>query len=468
MKGITIAISSIGLTVCLAGWLSSVEQAGSNPTASSTPKAVTYAEDVAGILFEHCVECHRPGEVAPFSLLTYEDAMKRAQLIAFSVERKLMPPWKAKQGYNDFHDENVLSPEKIAAIRAWADAGAPIGDKSKAPKPPTFSSEWALGEPDVILSPPRPYKIAAEGRDDYRNFVIKTDYKETKWIRAMAVRPDNKRVVHHVIAFLDDSGRAIEMEKQQNDGQPGYSTFGGVGVIPSGALGGWAPGLRANETPDYAAFELKPGTTIVLQIHYNKTGKEEHDQTQIGLYFAKEPPKQKMNLAWLANIGLRIPAGAENHVAKWNMRIPADVTLYGAMPHMHLLGKSMKAYAVTPDGKEVPLVWVEDWDFNWQLQYQFARPIKLPRGSVIHVEAAYDNSSNNPRQPSDPPRVVRWGEQTTDEMMLLVIPYTVDGVGIEDNRDYNSPFRPFGGSPLGGGFESEVGRIFNRLFGGGR
>lgn len=448
-----VALLSASSIVILVGGITEAAPRSDPSSLSSQggPQPVTYAGQVAAILFEHCVQCHRPGEVAPFSLLSYEDAKKRAQQLAFSVESKQMPPWKAKLGYNEFHDANVLTPEKIAAIRAWADAGAPMGDPMKLPEPPKFSSEWTLGEPDAILAPPRPYKIAAEGRDDYRNFVIKTDYKETKWVRAMAVRPDNKRVVHHVIAFLDETGRAIELEKRQNDGQPGYSTFGGLGFIPSGALGGWAPGLRPSVTPDYAAFELKPGATIVLQMHYNKTGKEEYDRTQIGLYFAKEPPKQKMNLAWLANIGLRIPAGASNHVAKWQLRLPVDVTVYGAMPHMHLLGKWMKAYAITPDGKEVPLVWVEDWDFNWQMHYTFAKPIKLPRGSVVHVEAAYDNSADNPRQPSNPPRTVTWGEQTTDEMMLLVVPYTVDGVGIEDNQNYNSVLRPFGATFFGGG-----------------
>lgn len=394
--------------------------------ADSKDRLVTYSGDVAPLIYKRCTPCHRPGEVAPFSLTSYDDARKWSKNIARVARKRIMPPWKAVAGFGEFEYENRLSEEEIVLLEAWAEAGAPRGDATREPSPPTFSSDWPLGKPDMIIKIPRPYEIAAEGRDDYRNFPIPTSFTESKWITAMDVRPGNRRVVHHVIAFLDHRGRALQREKQTIDGQPGYSTFGGIGFAPDGALGGWAPGLRARHLPKDAAFELKPGSTIVLQIHYNKSGKVETDQTEIALYFAKEPPKRKVELAWLANPVFRIPAGEKNHKVRFEFRLPMDVTTYAAMPHMHLLGKEMKAWVVRPDGKEVPLIWVTDWDFKWQMTYSFKTPLSLPRGSVIHIEAIYDNSADNPNNPHSPPKAVTWGEQTTDEMFLLVVPYSLD------------------------------------------
>jgi hypothetical protein len=212
-------------------------------------RLVTFSDDVAPLLYKHCTPCHRPGEVAPFSLVNYDDARKWSKNIARVTRKRTMPPWKAVSGYGEFEDENRLSDEEIALLEAWAEAGAPRGDVSREPSPPKFSSEWPLGKPDMVIKIPKPYEIAAEGRDDYRNFPIPTGFTESKWVTAMDVKPGNRRVVHHVIAFLDHRGRALQREKQTTDGQPGYSTFGGIGFAPDGALGGWAPGLRARHLP---------------------------------------------------------------------------------------------------------------------------------------------------------------------------------------------------------------------------
>lgn len=397
------------------------------PPAVEPKPVVTYADKVAQIIFDHCTPCHRPGEVAPFSLTTYEEARKWSQMIAYVAEEGIMPPWKAVNGFNRFKDENLLTESEIATLKEWADAGAPRGDEKREPKAPSFSSEWTLGTPDLVLMPEKAFEMPGEGRDIYRNFVIKTNFKETKWISAMDVKPGNPRVVHHVIAFLDERDRAIQREQKQNDGQPGYTTFGGVGFNPDGALGGWAPGLRPNRTAPGTAFELKPGTTIVLQVHYHLSGKPEKDQTRVGLYFANEKDVTKpVRLAWIANPFFRIPPGAKDHKVSLTFPIPADVTAYGAMPHMHLLGKSMKAEVEGPDGKRRPMVWIDSWDFNWQLTYLFAEPIKIKAGSKIVIEAIYDNSPENPNNPNNPPQEVRWGEQTTDEMFLLIVPFTLD------------------------------------------
>jgi hypothetical protein len=246
----------------------------------------------------------------------------------------------------------------------------------------------------------------------------------------MDVAPGNRKVVHHVIAFLDEGDRAKNLEGQAKDGQPGYeSSGGGVGFMPNGALGGWAPGLQPFATPKGSAFLLKPGTTIVLQVHYHKSGKEETDQTKLALYFAEEKVDKEMRLAWIANPFFRLPAGDASKSVNMSFTIPYDSTAYGAMPHMHMLGKSMKAWIELPDGKEMPLVHVTDWDFNWQLLYEFAKPLKIPAGSTIRATAVYDNSADNPRNPNEPPKEVRWGEQTTDEMALLIVSYTLHAPG---------------------------------------
>lgn len=388
---------------------------------------VTYAEHVAPILYKHCTPCHRPGEVAPFSLTSYDEAKKWAPMIAWATEQNRMPPWKAVAGYNSFHDENRLTDEQIQVLKRWSSTGAPRGDVKQEPAPPKFPDGWVLGKPDLILKSERPFKLDAEGRDVYRNFVFKTEFKETKWVRAIDVKPGNRKVVHHVIAFLDEQGRSVALEQKENDGQPGYTTFGGVGFVPSGALGGWAPGLQPRFSPEGTAFEVKPGTTIVMQVHYHKSGKPEEDQTELAIYFADKAPQRALQLAWIANPLFRIPPGAKDHVVATRFPVPVDVTAYAAMPHMHLLGKEMKAWVEKPDGSTVPLVWVKDWEFNWQFIYSFKEPLKIPRGSTIRVEARYDNSAGNPNNPNNPPKPVTWGEQTTDEMMLLIVPFTIDG-----------------------------------------
>lgn len=390
-------------------------------------EGLTFAGKIAPIVYEKCTPCHRPGQVAPFSLMSYEDAKRRSGTIARVVEKRFMPPWKAVSGYGNFKHESRLSDEQIALFKAWHEAGAPQGDPKDEPKPPTFTTEWALGKPDMIVSADKEFKLAAEGDDVYRNFVIKTNDKESMWIRAIDVAPGNRKVVHHVIAFLDSGERAAKLEKASGDGQPGYSSGGGgVGFLPDGALGGWAPGLQPFETPKGTAFELKPGTSIVLQVHYHKSGREETDKTKLAIYLAKEKIEKEMRLAWIANPFFRLRPGNAAQPVNMSYTVPVDVTAYGAMPHMHLLGKSMKAWVELPDGKEMPIVSIDQWDFNWQLTYEFMKPMRIPAGSTIRATAIYNNSADNTNNPNNPPKEVRWGEQTTDEMALLIVSFTRD------------------------------------------
>jgi len=399
----------------------------------STPppmKPVDYSSDVAKIFNDHCVSCHRPGEVAPFSLIGYQNAKNWAPTIALVTKSRKMPPWKAAPGVGEFIHENRLTEEEIATLKEWADNGAPRGDAKKEPKAPTFKPGWAIGEPDMVLQMDKPFKISADGQDEYWHFILKPKNTEPIFVQAVDVRPGNKKIVHHVILWIDEKGAADKVLAQKGV-NGAYLTFGSPGFIPDNSLGGWAPGMMPTRTPSDAGFLLKPGASIVLEIHYHKSGKEEFDQTKIGLYLAKDSKKvtSPLEIAWLANPFIKIKAGLANQKFTQTIPIPVDVKLYSLMPHMHLLGREMVAILVHPDGKEERLIQVDDWDFNWQFTYGLKQPKLIKKGSKIRIEAVYDNSSNNPNNPSDPPREVRWGEETTDEMMLLVAAINIPNRG---------------------------------------
>ena len=386
--------------------------------------AVTFNKDIAPILFENCASCHRPGEVAPFSLLSYDDAKKRAKQIAIVTEKHIMPPWKAEAGHEEFINSRRLTDRQIGLIKQWAAEGALEGAAKDLPPAPKFTAGWQLGEPQAVLQADESYALAADGADVYRCFVIPTDYAEDRYIAAMEVRPENRAIVHHVIAFLDTRGAARKLDAAAAG--PGYTSFGGVGFAPSGTLGGWAPGNVPQRTPPGTGILLPKGADIVLQVHYHPSGKPETDRTKIGLYFSEGPIDKRVRVLALMNPGLRIPAGAKNHEVRAGHTLTSDATILAVMPHMHLLGRDMTINAQLPDGKEKRLVRVVDWDFNWQTTYSFKQPVQLPAGSRLEAVSHYDNSADNPRNPNDPPRAVTWGEQTTDEMCFAFIPYTDD------------------------------------------
>lgn len=389
------------------------------------PDRVTYAEHTKSILDRSCVNCHRPGQLGPFSLQGYENARKWAPMIAETVTARRMPPWLASRGFNHFRDDISLTEYEIAVLNGWAKAGAPRGDAKKEPGDPKyFTGQWQLGEPDFIAAPSEPYELAADGElDVYRRFVIRTDFKETKWVKAADVLPGNKSVVHHVIIYLDEMGAT---KNERNIYRIGGNVFAKQDLIPDGSLGGWAPGGAISKPPDGLAFELKPGTTILVEVHYHKTGKPEKDLTKIGIYFAKEPVQKALTLAWLPDPTFRIPPGKADYTLRSSWRVPSDVTLHTITPHMHYRGKSMRVELVLPDGSKKPIILIENWDFGWQRTYFFEKPLKAPAGSKIIAETVYDNSAANPRNPVVPPVQVTWGEKTSDEMMLLVMAYTVD------------------------------------------
>jgi hypothetical protein len=396
------------------------------PRKSATTTAkVTYHRDVAPILMERCQSCHRPGQVAPFSLLNYADARNWAGEIKEFTHNRQMPPWLAEPGHGEFQDVRRLSDKEIATLAEWADAGAPEGNPKDAPPARTFSDEWMLGKPDLVLSPSESYEVAASGEDEFRVFVLPTNLTENKQVVAVDFRPGNARVVHHVVSFVDTSGKGRQLDAA--DPKPGYSSGpGGVGIQAAAIQGVWAPGNLPRFLPAGVGRPLPKGSDIIIQMHYHKTGKVEVDQTKVALYFAKEPVKQVAQTAIFGPFHIDIPPDAERHEAKLSMPIPLDVTVLNIMPHMHLLGKEMRVTATFPDGKKQDLIWIRDWDYRWQDSYRFKEPLKLPKGSRLEVVAYFDNSSKNPRNPSNPPKRVRFGEQTTDEMAFAIMEVVAD------------------------------------------
>ncbi len=394
----------------------------------------TYAHDVAPILRAKCEGCHRPGEVAPFSLQNYTQASAWSADIKRFTGTGQMPPWKPAPGYGDFTEtaSHTLSETERNTIAKWADNGAPLGDIKQMPAPRKFVQGWQLGEPDLVIAPEKAYHLSADGEDVYRNFVVKSTFDQERFISAVEVRPGTPAVVHHVIAYIDgmktkDGYASEKLEADAQDGQPGYTSFGGPGFIPTGMMGGWAPGNDPHFLPQGVGIRVPKGARIVVQVHYHKDGKPETDMTRLGVHFCQGVVQKAVAGGFAINFGIQIPPGEPHYKAEGTMMIHEDQHLFAVTPHMHLLGTEMKVWATLPDGAEKPLVWIKDWDFNWQATYYLKEPMALPKGTKVHMTAYYDNSSHNTRNPlKDHPRMVTWGEQTTDEMCIAFCSTTKD------------------------------------------
>ena len=394
------------------------------PAAHVASSQITYARDVAPILARSCETCHRAGQIGPMPLTSYVQAAAWRGDIKRVTETWLMPPWKADPGYGDFQDSRRLPAHDVAILAKWADAGAPEGNPKDIPAPPHFRDGWPLGTPDLVLQPSRPYHLEADGSDIYRCYVIPTDFTHDRYVSAVDVQPGNRSIVHHVIAFIDGTGASANLDGHEKE--PGYTSFGGVGFTPTGSLGGWAPGITAHYLPAGVATEVPAGARIVLQVHYHKDGKPETDFSRIGLYFAKSEIQKTLHIIPIIH-GLAIPAGDAHYtVTTTSVPSPVDFHLLAVTPHMHLLGRAMKLTAIKPDGETVPLISISDWNFNWQATYFYKKPIAFPKGTRVVMTATYDNSSRNPRNPNSPPKMVSWGEQTTDEMCIAFLHYTLD------------------------------------------
>ncbi len=418
----------------------------------------TFSKDIAPIIFKNCTSCHRPGEAAPFALQSYADVKKRGELIEHVVSTKLMPPWKAAPADVPFKRERRLSDDDISLITRWVKAGMSEGDRRDLPPLPEFPKGWQLGAPDLILKMPEAFTVPAEGPDIYRNFVVQTNLAEERWVRAIEFRPGAPAVVHHTLFFVETSGRARQLDAA--DPQPGFR--GGMGALIQlrgkdsgpmklmsgrqqrgagaslsgdggplnestfGSLGGWALGAQPHELPDGLAFHLPAGADLILATHFHPSGKVEREASTIGLYFADSPPKQRFTgiqlpPAFGALKGIDIPAGAKEYVIEDSFELPIDVKAFGVGAHAHYLGKSMTLTATLPTGEKKTLLSIPDWDFAWQEQYDFADFVPLPKGTRLHSRITYDNSADNPRNPTQPPQRVRFGEESTNEMGSITL-----------------------------------------------
>lgn len=386
---------------------------------------ITYARDISRLLQKHCQQCHRPGGIGPFALTTHEQAVAWADDIAAFTADRTMPPWKPVDGFGEFHNRRVMPQAGIDQIAAWVKAGCPEGDPKDLPAPIQFSDGWSLGEPDVVLTIGSAFEVPASGEDVYRCFVLPTNFDRDMYVTALEVLPGNGKVVHHVIAFIDTTTRCEQLDAA--DPGPGYSTNAGFpGFFPTGGLGGWAPGNLPRRLPEGMAKVLPKGARVVMQVHYHPSGKPASDQTQLGLHFAKPPVTRAVRTLPVMPLGgplsgMKIPAGAKHHEVAASLTLPRDLMAVAITPHMHLIGRDMKVTATLPDDTVVPLIHIQNWDFNWQEGYAFREPVSLPRGTRIDMVAHFDNSAENPFNPRNPPQLVKWGEQTTDEMCIAFI-----------------------------------------------
>ena len=397
----------------------------SRGAARPAPAAVTFADTIAPIVYANCATCHRPGEAAPFSLLSYEDVAKRGALIARVTASRYMPPWHGDTDFGEFVGERRLTDAQIEAIAAWVRQGMPRGDERRMPKPPEFPADgWQLGKPDLVLEMPAGFDVRATGPDVFRNFVIPTGLTEDKWVRAIEYRPGARKVVHHAL-FAHVPGRSLAA-LDGADGRPGFGGMGTVGVgagngNASQGLGGWAVGATPRMMPEGIASRLPKGSDFLLQIHFHPTGKPETEKSLVGFYFAERPPDKDMTSIDVPALfgfgaGIDIPAGTKEYTIQDTFTLPGDVRVYNASAHAHYLARQMRAVATLPDGSSRSLLWIKDWDFNWQDSYVYKQPFTLPRGTRIDVTIIYDNTADNPRNPVSPPRRALFGEQSFDEM----------------------------------------------------
>ncbi|HYP29934.1 MAG TPA: thiol-disulfide isomerase [Blastocatellia bacterium] len=419
--------------------------------------AVTFSKDVAPILNNKCAECHRPGESAPFSVLSYKDVRPWARSIKEKVVKREMPPWHADPHVGQWANDRRLTQEQIDTISAWVDQGSKEGDERETPPAPTFSDGWNIGRPDVVLEMPDEFTVDAAGPDEYQYFDIPTNFKEDRYVQMAEARPGNRKVVHHIIAFVVPPGnpslnqvpkemrdKALEMSLKNTpyyrDGflirmkadQPVYNDSGDVPANLRGFnnvddfLTAYAPGSNYGAWEPGTAKRIPAGAVIRFQVHYSKVaGSVQKDRSMVGLVFAKEPPASLRRTRAVANMFFQIPPETDNHkvTAAWTPK--NDITIYSFMPHMHYRGKAMEIKVTYPNGRTEPLLNVPNYSFAWQTAYQPKAPIRIPGGSRIVVTGYFDNTARNKFNP-DPAKTVRYGEPTYDEMMMGFMDYVVE------------------------------------------
>lgn len=392
---------------------------------SRRPGTLTFGREIAPIIFNHCSRCHRPGQSAPFSLLTYADVKKHSTDIARVTADRYMPPWLPEQGYGEFADERRLTANELSLLQQWIAEGSPEGNPADIPPLPSWKSDWMLGSPDLIVRP-EPYPLGAEGKDVYYNFVVPIPTTRNRFVQGVEFMPGDARVVHHAFIQTDATRGARRLgETLSPPGFYGMDTPESV-IMPGGQLLGWQPGKLASFNPSGLAWVLYTNTDLVLQVHLNPSGKPEKVQPSVGFYFTDQAPTNSCFRLKLTSPELEIPPGVSNYVTEQSYQLPVDVRFIRIGAHAHYLCKDIQGYVDLPDGKKKWLLWIKDWDFKWQGDYAFKDPVEVPKGSKLTMRFTYDNSTNNVRNPNHPPKHVRWGMQSTDEMAemyLQALPY---------------------------------------------
>ena len=463
-KGITL-VAGLSLALCCATYpvRSSSGPAGSKTAGSPT----TFNKDVAPILQKQCVVCHMPDGMAPMSLMTYKDARPWAKSIREAVLDRKMPPWHADPRYGEFSNDRRLSKEQIDTIVAWVDGGSLKGGDEDLPAE-VVQEGWRIGKPDFVLTMPQEFTLQAEGPDEYQYFVVPTNFAEDRWVQAAEARPGNRRIVHHIIAFVrpprpkgdgkpQDVARSARPQRKESifyqdgtlirvkDSVPVHDSGcetpeGGHGIFMDGTgrdvmpalLCGQAPGRDADVWPAGMAKRIPAGAELLLQIHYSKNGSVEKDRSSIGLTFARQPPEKEIFTEPIQNHYFLIPPGAENHEVSSCHNFSEDVHILSLMPHMHVRGKDMQVKAMFPTGDPKILLYVPNYSFSWQTTYYYKKPVPIARGTRIEVTAHFDNSKKNITNP-DPAKTVRWGDPTYDEMMIGWVDY------VKDDQKLTSP-----------------------------
>lgn len=390
-------------------------KAADRPAVTQRKAAPTYTKDVAAILQSKCQNCHRRHQVGPFALETYEQARKRARDIAAVTEERSMPPWKPTAGVGPKlkHDQSLTHAE-IGVLTAWAEAGAPQGDPKDLPPPPRFAEGWKLGPPDLILEPAEGFVIPASGPDLYRCFVLPTNLTRDSYLEAVDYAAGEPAAVHHLIAYVDPTGQGRELD--EGSPGPGYSAQAGPGFdVPEMSF--WTAGSEPHRLPEGIGIHIPRQSDVILQVHYHPSGKPGIDKTRVGLYFARKPVKQALHWNNATCYDFQLPAGKKSVEVKASWFVPVAVEVLAVSPHMHLLGHDMHMSVRLPKGSTHSLIEIIDWDPSWQSAYYFQKPISLPAGSVINVVAHFDNSAH-PRNPNQPPKLVKVGPNFDDEMCV--------------------------------------------------
>ncbi len=390
--------------------------------ASKDVPTPTYAKEVSRIVQTNCEGCHRPGQIGPFSLTNFKEVSAFKNEIKRVTAAHIMPPWSAVAGHGEFKNERRMSEVEISTLARWVDAGAPMGDAKDLPAKAVYNDGWAFGEPDLIYKMPEAFSLSGNGVDEYRCFVMPSGLTEDKFIRGMEVRPGNRKIVHHVRTFADMTGEARKLDAA--DPKPGFDCSRGMVVAYKRiGIGGWAPGLVPELRAEDTGALFPKGSDVVMEVHYHKNGKVESDLSTIGVYLNKSPIAHIAKSVPIANPFIKIPAGEERHAERASYTFRKDVIATSVLPHMHLLGNEMEMTAVFPDGSRKPLVWAKPYDFNWQTNYVFKEPVFLPAGTKVEVVGYYNNSESNAKNPNKPLKEIKWGEGTTEEMLVGFISY---------------------------------------------